>query len=217
MRNIMHKEMKLSASPLSYLFILFGLMFFLPGYPVLCGAFFVTLGIYQGFQYAREANDIMFSSLLPISKKDVVKGKYLFVCFIEACSLILMLISSLIRMTFLSESIVYRTNALMNANFFAVGGAFLIFGLFNIIFLGGFFKTAYKMGRPFIIYIIVSFLVIGALETLHHVPGLEAVNAFGFDSFGLQLLLLLAGLAVFLIMTALSCRTACRYFETIDL
>ena len=142
MRNILRKEMKLSASPLSYLFILFGLMFFLPGYPVLCGAFFVTLGIFQGFQYAREANDIVFSSLLPISKKDVVKGKFLFVCFIEACSLILMLFSSFIRMTFLSEAAVYRANALMNANLFAVGGAFLIFGLFNVIFLGGFFKTA---------------------------------------------------------------------------
>ena len=35
MRNIMRKEMKLSASVLSYLFIAFGLMFFLPGYPVL--------------------------------------------------------------------------------------------------------------------------------------------------------------------------------------
>ena len=112
--------MKLSASPLSYLFILFGLMFFLPGYPVLCGAFFVTLGIFQGFQYAREANDIVFSSLLPIGKKDVVKGKFLFVCFIEACSLILMLFSALIRMTFLSQSAVYRANALMNANLFAV-------------------------------------------------------------------------------------------------
>ena len=206
MRNIMRKEMILSASPLSYLFILFGLMFFLPGYPVLCGAFFVTLGIFQGFQYAREANDIVFSSLLPISKKDVVKGKFLFVCFIEACSLILMLFSSFIRMTFLSQAAVYRANALMNANLFAVGGAFLIFGLFNVIF-----------GRPFITHIIVSFLVIGILETLHHVPGLEAVNAFGFDSFGLQLVMLLAGLAAFLIMTALSYKTACRNFEMIDL
>ena len=104
MRNILRKELKLSASPLSYFFILFGLMFFLPGYPVLCGAFFVTLGIFQGFQYAREANDIVFSALLPICKKDVVKGKYLFVCFIEACSLILMLFATLIRMTVLSNS-----------------------------------------------------------------------------------------------------------------
>ena len=217
MRNIMRKEMKLSASPLSYLFILFGLMFFLPGYPVLCGAFFVTLGIFQGFQYAREANDIVFSSLLPISKKDIVKGKYIFVCFIEACSLILMLFSAFIRMTFLSQAAAYRANALMNANLFAVGGAFLIFGLFNVIFLGGFFKTAYKIGRPFITHIIVSFLVIGVLETLNHVPGLESVNAFAFDFFGLQLILLLAGSAAFLIMTALSYKTACRNFERIDL
>lgn len=75
MRNILRKEMRLSASVLSYLFIVFGLMFLLPGYPILCGAFFVTLGIFQSFQAAREANDILFSVLLPVAKKDVVKGK----------------------------------------------------------------------------------------------------------------------------------------------
>lgn len=217
MRNIMRKEMKLSASILSYLFILFGLMFFLPGYPILCAAFFVTLGIFQGFQYAREANDIVFSALLPIRKKDVVKGKYLFVSFIEVCGLVLMLISTLIRMTVLTDVAPYKENALMNANLFAVGGAFLIFGLFNLIFLGGFFKTGYNLGKPFVTFIIAAFLTIGVLETLHHIPGLEAVNAFGFDRLGLQLLLLLAGLAAFLILTLLSYRTACRIFEKIDL
>lgn len=217
MRNILRKEMKLSASILSYLFILFGLMFFLPGYPILCGAFFVTLGIFQGFQFAREANDIVFSALLPIRKKDVVKGKYLFVCFIEACGLILMLAAALIRMTLLADAAPYRTNALMNANLFAVGGALLIFGLFNLIFLGGFFKTAYKLGKGFVTYIIAATLTIGVLEALHHIPGLEAVNSFGFDRIGLQLLLLLAGLAAFLVLTLLSYRAACRHFERIDL
>lgn len=217
MRNIMLKEMKLSASPLSYLFILFGSMFFLPGYPVLCGAFFTALGMFQGFQYAREANDIEFSALLPISKKDVVKGKYIFVCFIEACSLTLMLISAVIRMTALSDSAVYRSNALMNANLFALGCAMILFGLFNTIFLGGFFKTAYNLGRPFIAYIIVAFLAITVFEALHHFPGLEALNAFGFEHFGLQLILLLAGLAVFAVMTLLSYRKACADFEKIDL
>lgn len=217
MKNMMRKEMKLSASLLCYLFILFGLMFFLPGYPILCGSFFVTLGLFQGFQYAREANDIVFSALLPISKRDVVKGKYMFVCFIEGCSLILMLAAALIRMTVLSDSIVYRTNALMNANFFALGGAFFIFGLFNVVFLGGFFKTAYKLARPFVAYIIAVFLTIGILETLHHIPGLEVVNAFGFDHIGFQCFSLLMGAAVFLCMTVLSYKSACRSFEKIDL
>ena len=217
MRSILRKEMILSTSPLSYLFILFGFMFFLPGYPILCGAFFVTLGIFQGFQHAREANDIVFSALLPIAKTDVVKGKYLFTCLIEACGLALMLASTLFRMTVLSEAAPYRSNALMNANFFAVGGALLIFGLFNVIFLGGFFKTAYKLGKPFVIYIIAAFVMIGILETLHHIPGLEAVNSFGFDRFGLQLALMIAGLMAFLAMTVLSYRSACRNFEVIDL
>ena len=217
MRDIMRKDMKLCASPLSYLFILFGLMFFLPGYPVLCGAFFVTLGLYQGFQYAREANDIVFSALLPIGKKDVVRGKYLFVCFIEACGLLLMLAAALIRMTALADAVVYRSNALMNANFFALGGAFLAFGLFHAVFLGGFFRTAYKLGRPFITYIIAVFLAIGVLEAAHHVPGLEAVNAFGFEHFGLQAALLLAGIAAYLLLTLFSYRSACSHFEKLDL
>ena len=217
MRNILRKEMKLSASILTYLFVLFGLMFFLPGYPILCSAFFVTLGIFQGFQYAREANDIVFSSLLPISKRDIVRGKYLFVSLIEGCALLLMLAVMLVRMTALSDAAVYRANALMNANPFALGGAFIVFGLFNVIFLGGFFRTAYKLGKPFVIYIVVAFVVIGILESLHHIPGMEALNAFGFDHAGLQLMLLLCGAAVYAIMTLLSYRSACGRLEKIDL
>ena len=217
MRNILLKEMKLSASTLSYLFIAFGLRFFIPGYPILCGVFFVTLGIFQSFQSAREANDIVFSALLPIAKKDVVRGKYVFVCFIEVCSLILMALATIIRMTVLSDSLVYRSNALMNANPFALGAAFFIFGLFNWIFVSGFFKTAYKFGRPFVIYIIVGFLAIAVAEALHHFPGLSWLNAFGTEDIGRQLILLCAGIAAYLLMTVLSCKVACTSFEKIDL
>ena len=121
MFNILIKELKLSASSLSFFFIVFGLMFFIPGYPILCGVFFVTLGIFQSFQNARETNDILFSALLPIAKKDVVKGKLLFVCFVEICSLLLMGIVTVIRMTLLSDIPAYTSNAMMNANFFALG------------------------------------------------------------------------------------------------
>ena len=217
MRNIMLKEIKLSASILSFLFILFGFMFFLPGYPILCGAFFVTLGIYQGFLNAREANDITFSALLPISKDDVVKGKYLFVCMIEACGLLLMLVSALVRMTVLVDAVAYRSNVMMNANLFALGAALVIFGLFNVIFLGGFFKTAHNMGKPFVIYIIVGFLCIVVFEALHHIPVLAAVNAFGFDNIGVQLGGLIGGMVLFIVMTFLSYKTSCKNFEKVDL
>ena len=216
MRNILFKECKLSASILSFLFILFGLMFLLPGYPILCGEFFVTLGIFQSFQTAREANDIVYSALLPIAKKDVVKGKYLFVCMIEAASLVLMLAAILVRMTGFGDA-VYRQNALMNANLFALGAALVLFGLFNWIFVAGFFKTAYKFARPFVTYIVVVFVMIGLFEALHHIPGLESLNAFGADHMMLQMLLLIAGVVLYALFTGVSYRMACRRFEEIDL
>lgn len=217
MKAILKKEMTLSASILSYLFILFGGMFLIPGYPILCGVFFVTLGIFQSFQTAREANDMVFSALLPIAKKDVVKGKYLFSCFIELCSIALMAIATLLRMTVFQDAAVYRSNAMMNANLFALSLALLLFGLFNLIFIGGFFRTAYRFGKPFVTHIIVTFVIIGIGEALHHIPGWGAVNAFGFDHLDLQLSLLAMGEVAYVALTVLSCGLACKRFEKIDL
>jgi len=217
MRNLLMKEMKLSASILSYLFIAFGMMFLLPGYPILCGVFFSCLGIFQGYQNAREANDLVFSALLPVSKQDVVKGKMLFACFIELCTLALMAIAMLLRMTVFTDSVVYRMNALMNANPFALGVAFLIFGLFNLIFIAGFFKTSYKLGKPFVTFIIVAFVAIGIAEALHFFPGLEALNAFGTEHLTLQLSLLVAGVLCYIILTWLALRSSMASFEKTDL
>ncbi len=217
MKNVLAKEMKLSASILSYLFIAFGVMFMFPGYPVLCGAFFICLGIFQSFLSAREANDILFSALLPIAKKDVVKGKYLFVCLIETCGFAVMAVSAVIRMTLLSDAAVYRNNALMNANPFALAMALLIFGLFNLIFVRGFFRTAYRIARSFVFFIIAAFVTIGIAESLHYFPGLDVLNAFGTDHLALQLILLASGVVVYAALTLLSCRAACRSFEKIDL
>ena len=202
---------------LTWLFIGFGAMTMIPGYPILCGVFFITLGIYQSFQSAREANDILYSVLLPVAKRDVVKGKYQFVTMVELCGFALMAVLTLFRMTVLKDAAVYRQNALMNANLFYLGAALFIFGLFNVIFVGGFFRTAYKIGKPFVIYIAAAFLTMGVFEALHHFPGLAAVNAFGSDHIILQIALLSGGTVLYAVMTYLSYQKACADFEKIDL
>ncbi len=217
MNALLRKEMHLSALVLTYLFIGFAFMTLLPGYPILCGVFFITLGIYQSFQSAREAGDILYSVLLPVAKRDVVKGKYQFTMLIELGGFTLMVILTLLRMTLMADSTVYRKNVLMNANPFYLGMALLVFGLFNVIFVGGFFKTAYKIGKPFAAYVVAAFLTIGTAETLHHFPGLEALNAFGFEHFALQITLLLCGVLLYTVMTYLSYKNACTDFEKIDL
>ena len=217
MKALLNKEMRLSASILSYLFIAFAFMALLPGYPILCSVFFITLGIFQSYQNAREANDIVFSALLPVAKRDVVKGKFLFAVFIELAGVLIMAVLTFIRMTALSGSAVYRQNALMNANPFFLGMALLIFGLFNLIFISGFFRTAYKFAKPFVTYIITAFLMIGVAEALHHIPGLEALNAFGFDHFALQAALMLGGALLYALLTMLAFKRSCAFFDKIDL
>jgi len=217
MRALLNKEMRLSASILSYPFLGFAFMALLPGYPILCGVFFITLGLFQSFQNAREANDIVYSALLPIAKRDVVKGKFLFCILIELSGFAVMAVLTLLRMTVLSASPVYRENALMNANPFFLGAALLLFGVFNLIFVAGFFRTAYRFARPFVSYIVACFVLIGLAEALHHVPGLEALNAFGFEHAALQLSLLAGGALAYVLLTRLGYRLACARFDKIDL
>jgi len=217
MRNIIYKEFKLSSSLITYFFILFGLMFFLPGYPILCAPFFVCLGIFKSFQNMIEINDITFSALLPIAKKDIVKGKYIFVCIIELMSLVLMIIATIIRNTLLVNSTVYLNNALMNANGFALSMALVIFSMFNLVFVAGFFKTTYKRTKPFISFIIVTFIIIGISEALHYIPGLSFFNAFGNNYLLIQLVLFLIGNIIYLLITYIAYGLACIRFAKIDL
>ena len=217
MKKLLIREMKLSASLLSYLFIVFGAMTLIPGYPILVGAFFVSFGLFQSFQAARENNDITFSLLLPVAKADVVRSKFIFCVFIEMCGFALMTALTLVRMTVLRDSVVYRSNAMMNANLVFLGFALLIFGCFHLVFVRGFFKTAYYYGKPFVKYIIAAFLVIGCAEALHHIPGLEGVNAFGFDNMGLQAAALCCGALLYVLMTAAALRSSIHSFEQIDL
>ena len=169
MKQLLRKELVLSASPLAFIFIAFSFMTLIPGYPILCGAFFITLGIFHSFQNAREANDTLYTALLPIAKSDVVKGKYLFVMFIELTGISIMMVLTFLRMSVLAGSEIYLNNAMMNANMFFIAMALLIFAAFNYIFIGGFFKTAYDFSKPFITYAIVSFAVIMLAEAAHHI------------------------------------------------
>ncbi|MCQ2577320.1 MAG: ABC-2 transporter permease [Treponema sp.] len=213
--TLLKKEMSLTALPISYIFIAFGLMAFIPGYPIVLGAFFVCLGIFQTFNSAREAGDIFYTAMLPVEKCDVVKSKYAFVALIEVLAFILMVLITILRMTVLSNAEPYLQNPLMNANLAYLGWNLLVFAFFNMIFLGGFFKTAYKLGVPFLWSGVAVFVVIGLGESLPHFPGLQDLNSTTFASS--QLYVLAAGIVVYVGGTFLSMKKSIARFEKIDL
>lgn len=217
MIKLLKKEIKLVASPLSFLFLAFAGMTLIPGYPILMGAFFICLGIYQSFQGIRDNHDILYSILLPIAKKDVVKAKYAFCILIEMAGFLLMLLLTLVRMTVLADAVVYRTNALLTANFVYLGFVLLIFSMFQALFLNGFFKTAYFFGKPYIVFMIAALLIIGIAEVLPHFPSFSWMDSFGMDHIVEQLAFFGVCVIVFLLITWLSYQSSKKRFQNVDL
>lgn len=211
------KELKLSTSPLTPAFLAFTLMVFIPGYPVLVSAFFVCLGIFQSFQLARESGDIMFTALLPIRKRDVPRAKLLFVAFFQLFSVLLASVFTVIRLALMSELPPYATNPLMPACPTLIAFMLLVYAEFNFIFVCGFFRTAYRLGAPFIRFIIAAMLTVAVYEALPHLPGLGYLAATGGAGIARQLVLLAVSAAVYVLVTLLSCRGAQRRFERVDL
>lgn len=217
MKKLLNKEWRLSSLMLTKLFILFGLLTFLPGYPILMGAFFVCLGLFQSFQNMRENNDILFSALLPVAKRDIVSAKFLLCLSVEGAAFVVMSVVTVLRMTVLSDAAVYRDNALMTANLCFLGFVLLCFALFNGVFVRGFFRTAYYYGKPFVVFTVAAMGLIVFAEAVHYFPGMGWVNAFGCTNMGLQAVFLVLCGAVSTGITAYAWRQSVRDFERIDL
>lgn len=217
MKDLLNKEIKLAAHPLAWLFIAFGVMAMIPGYPILVGNFFVCLGIFQSFQKSRENNDILYTALLPVKKADVVSAKFTFVCLIQMLSFALMAVLTLVRMTVFKDGAVYVNNAMMNANQAYLGYALIVFALFNLLFVKGFFKTAYKFTKPFVSFIAAAFIVVGITETLHHIPGLQFLNDTDTMNNPVQWGILAVCAVIYAVVTISSKNASQRYFEEVDL
>lgn len=217
MYKLLMKEIKLAASPLTFFFIAFALMTFLPGYPILLSAFFVCFGIFHTFQASRENNDTIYSVLLPISKKDIVKSRFILTAAAELCAFILTLAFTAVRMTALSQAEPYVNNAMMNANLYYAGFCLMIYAVFNFVFFRGFYKTGYYFGKPFIMFCICAFVSIGIAETAHHIPGFEFLNTTSTDRMGTQLAFLAVCAVIYTAVSILSLKMSQECFEKIDL
>jgi hypothetical protein len=217
MKKLLNKECRLTANPLSFIFIAAAFFTLIPRYPILVGSFFVCLGIFYSFQNARESGDIYYSVLLPVKKTDIVRAKYAFTVMIQMISFVLMCILTVLRMTVLERAQAYADNPLMNATPVYLAFVLLVFALFNTVFLAWHFRTAWKIGVAFIAFCAVSFILIGAAEALHHIPGLSFLNETGKEALPLQLAVLGAAALIYAVSTAVSCRASEKRFMKIDL
>lgn len=217
MLNLLKKEFGLTGSPITYIFIAAAGMSMIPNYPILVVTFILSIGFSVSFQTARETQDIQYSIILPVKKRDIVKAKFLFVVLIELAVLILLTLIVTLKAIFLQNSVLYAENPLMNSNIAYLGYTSICFSIFNTAYLTQYFKTATRLGKPFLIYSLLEFPAIIIFETLHHLPGFSNLNSIRGQFCTLQVTVLLIGLLIFICTTLISYRVSAKKFEILHL
>lgn len=217
MKTLLYKEYKLVVVPVVYLFLSFILLLMIPGYPYTVSFFYTCLGIFFCFQTSRENKDILYMITLPVAKKDIVKARYLTVLTIEGIQILLSLPVAVLRGTVLN----YKNVAGIEADAAFFGIAFIIFGVFNWIFMGTYFKNVFRVGVAFVKSIFGVFAVILLAEASVHIARAVWGTCF-WDSMKMedqlrQLPVLAAGVVFFAVVTAFRYRLDIRHFEKQDL
>lgn len=210
------KEWSLSIAPSIFVFIYaaLGLTLLAPNYPY-CVAFgYCLIGIPTLFSLNKGNRDIEFTASLPISRNDVVLSKFLTVIFIQLLQIIVAIPFAIISSLLINP---YGNLVGLDANLSLFGAVFIEFAVFNIIFMPLFFKTGYKLALPttfgFVGYIISTLLIeilIGVVPVLH-------ANLDGFNSLGLQAILLTAGIVIYILFNFFAYKMAVKNFKKVNL
>lgn len=215
MRNLLFKEFKLSVHPTCYLFLPLAAMLLIPNYPYYVAFFYQTLGIFFIFMTGNTTNDIFFTTLLPIRKRDAVKARIETVLILELLQIVVSIPFALLR-----SSLIPAANlAGMEANPALFGLAFGMFGIFNVVFLPLFYQTAYKTGTPFLVACTaMTLFVIAAEVAVNLIPGwkttLDTTAAVYLPQ---QAAVLAGGILLFALLNAIAYRKSVKEFEELDL
>ncbi|CUH92857.1 ABC-2 transporter permease [Herbinix luporum] len=213
MFNLLYKELRLATHPNLYIFTLLGALVIVPAYPYGMVFIFGCLGPYISFMYGRETNDIYYTSLLPVKKKDTVKAKVLLIVLAQMTQLLISLPFAVLRLYVLPDG----NPAGIEANLAYYGFGFIIYAIFDLIFLTQFFKTAYKVGKAFILAIIPATLGVIIMEVLVHIPKFQWLDSVEPNIILQQLPILILGIIFYIFSILLAFRISAKRFQQVDL
>ena len=196
MKALIYKEFKLAMHPICYLFVaLFPLMILIPSYPMGVGFIYILSCypvLFLGANKGQQSNDLLYSTLLPVRKKDIVVARIITVILMQVAY---MLILSALYPAALAinaeiarqaeaaraagENVSDVTIPGLGLNSFVLLLAFAIVGyaIADLIF----FPIYYKHGKSIVmstLMTILGFVVYIGVFTigLPFVPGLEIMN-----------------------------------------
>lgn len=213
MFNLIFKEFRLAAHPTLFVFMLLGALLIIPSYPYCIVFLFGCLGPFISFYYARETKDTFYTATLPIQKRDVVKGKCLMVVISQIGMLLFSLPFAILRLYILPEG----NPVGMEANVLFYGFGLLYFAVFNFIFLTSYYKTAYKVGKAFLIAIVPAFIVGLVMEALAYIPATKWLDSTSPATMIYQLPFLGVGAVLYIGSIVVAYQISAARFQRVDL
>lgn len=215
MKNLIMKEIRLSMHPTCLIFLALSAMLLIPNYPYGVTFFYTSLSIFFTCLGGRENNDITYTAVLPIRKRDVVKGRFALAVILQLAQLLTAAPFSVLRGVLNMPGSV----AGMDPNIAFFGFAFVIMGIFNIIFFTAYYKDVQKVGRPFVVAAIMQFVFIVLMETMTHLLPFfrDVLDTPDPENLGPKLAALAVGAAAYGGLTYAAYRVGVGRFERLDL
>lgn len=215
MKNLLYKEFRLALHPAAVVFLALAAMMLIPNYPLSVTFFYSCLGVFFICLNGRENKDLLYTMLLPVEKRDLVKARFGMVALLQLAQLVLCVPFCFLRGLYPPAGNVVG----MDANLALLGFGLLLMGVFNLLFFRRYYKDPSKVGVPFLLGSVGVFLMVCLTEALpHFAPFFRDRLDTPLFQFALEkALFFLACGMIYALLTLLSFRSSVKSFERLDL
>ena len=226
MKALIYKEMRLSMHPICYIFIaLFPLMILIPSYPLGIGFIYVLVCypvLFLGANKGQQSNDLLYSTLLPVRKKDIVMARILTVIFMQIVFILVMtalypvarIINNAVAQSAEKPEEYMIPGLGLNSYVLLVAIALIGYAIADIIF----FPIYYKHGKSIVmstLFTILGFVVYIGIFTigLPFIPGLDILNNL---HLGIQFAILAAAILISFGLHVVVYKVSSKQLEMVD-
>ena len=226
MKALIYKELKLAMHPICYVFIvLFPFMILIPSYPLGIGFIYVLTCypiLFLGANKGQQSNDLLYSTLLPVRKKDIVMARILTVIFMQIAFIMVMtalypvarIINNAIAQSAENPSEYMIPGLGLDSYVLLVAIALIGYAIADIIF----FPIYYKHGKSIVmstLFTILGFVVYIGVFTigLPFIPGLDILNNL---HLGIQFVILAAAILISFGLHVVVYKVSSKRLEMVD-
>ena len=213
MMALLYKELRLAAHPTSIVFAFLGCLVLVPAYPYSVIFLFGCLAPYITFVNARETNDLWYTAVLPVTKRESVLGKCLLVVLFQLFQLLFSLPFAMLR-----NVLKIANNPVgLDATVAWYGFGLFLYAVFDLVFLTAFYRSGYKVGIAFLRASIPMVVLMAATEATAHIPALAWMDSCQPEHLLRQLPILAGGMVCYGALIPLAYRISVKHFEQVDL